>query len=252
MRVNVQLIDAQSGSHLWAERFEKPVTDLFEMQDEIVARIANTLNAQLIAVEARRADRTPTPDSMDLYFQGDGLGEQGGHLREHDEGARVLRARAGARSHQCRRAGRNRDGGRQMSRSAFSPTTGPRGSRRRKRLRLKALSLGPGARHRPSLPGHGARFHQPRGSEHRRIRTGSDAGSKHGRRPRVDRAEQTLHRARRGDRGACAGGPPPQSSRSMGLYLAGDRRSRQEPFSAARRRRSPGCVGRSSSTATIR
>ena len=70
MRVNAQLIDAQSGSHLWAERFEKPVTDLFEMQDEIVARIANTLNAQLIAVEARRADRTPTPDSMDLYFQG--------------------------------------------------------------------------------------------------------------------------------------------------------------------------------------
>jgi TolB-like protein/class 3 adenylate cyclase len=71
MRVNAQLIDAQSGNHLWAERFEKPVTDLFEMQDEIVARIANTLSAQLIAVEARRADRAPTPDSMDLYFQGE-------------------------------------------------------------------------------------------------------------------------------------------------------------------------------------
>ncbi|HEY5205694.1 MAG TPA: adenylate/guanylate cyclase domain-containing protein [Roseiarcus sp.] len=71
MRVNVQLIDAQSGAHLWAERFEKAVTDLFEMQDEIVARIANTLNAQLIAVEARRAERAPTPDSMDLYFQGE-------------------------------------------------------------------------------------------------------------------------------------------------------------------------------------
>ena len=71
MRVNAQLIDAQSGSHLWAERFERPVTDLFEMQDEIVARIANTLNAQLIAVEARRAERAPAPDSMDLYFQGE-------------------------------------------------------------------------------------------------------------------------------------------------------------------------------------
>ncbi len=70
MRVNVQLIDAESGSHLWAERFEKPVTDLFDMQDEIVARLANSLNAQLVAVEARRADRAPTPDSMDLYFQG--------------------------------------------------------------------------------------------------------------------------------------------------------------------------------------
>ncbi len=71
MRVNAQLIDAQSGSHLWAERFERPMTDLFEMQDEIVARIANTLNAQLVAVEARRAERAPAPDSMDLYFQGE-------------------------------------------------------------------------------------------------------------------------------------------------------------------------------------
>ena len=71
MRINAQLIDTQSGSHLWAERFERPVTDLFEMQDEIVARIANTLNAQLIAAEARRAERAPTPDSLDLYFQGE-------------------------------------------------------------------------------------------------------------------------------------------------------------------------------------
>jgi TolB-like protein/class 3 adenylate cyclase/Tfp pilus assembly protein PilF len=71
MRINAQLIDAQSGSHLWAERFERPATDLFEMQDEIVARIANTLNAQLIAAEARRAERAPTPDSLDLYFQGE-------------------------------------------------------------------------------------------------------------------------------------------------------------------------------------
>ena len=47
MRVNVQLIDAETGNHLWAERFEKPVADLFDMQDEIVSRLANTLNAQL-------------------------------------------------------------------------------------------------------------------------------------------------------------------------------------------------------------
>src|SRR3984885_4823719 len=71
MRINAQLIDAQSGNHLWAERFERPMTDLFEMQDEIVARIANTLNAQLVAVEARRAERAPAPDSLDLYFQGE-------------------------------------------------------------------------------------------------------------------------------------------------------------------------------------
>jgi TolB-like protein/class 3 adenylate cyclase len=70
MRVNVQLIDAKTGNHLWAERFDKPLADLFDMQDEIVARLARALNAQLVAVEARRAERAPNPDSMDLYFQG--------------------------------------------------------------------------------------------------------------------------------------------------------------------------------------
>jgi TolB-like protein len=70
MRVNVQLIDAETGNHLWAERFDKPVADLFEMQDEIVARLANSLNTQLITAEARRSERAPRPDSMDHYFQG--------------------------------------------------------------------------------------------------------------------------------------------------------------------------------------
>ncbi|MGB6397557.1 MAG: adenylate/guanylate cyclase domain-containing protein [Bradyrhizobium sp.] len=70
LRVNVQLIDAETGNHLWAERFEKPVADLFDMQDEIVSRLANTLNAQLISVEARRAERSPHPDATDLCFQG--------------------------------------------------------------------------------------------------------------------------------------------------------------------------------------
>ena len=70
MRINVQLIDAESGGHLWAERFDKPLADLFDMQDEIVASLANQLGAQLIADEARRAERAPNPDSMDLYFQG--------------------------------------------------------------------------------------------------------------------------------------------------------------------------------------
>jgi TolB-like protein/class 3 adenylate cyclase len=70
MRVNVQLIDAETGNHLWAERFDKPLADLFDMQDEIVARLAGALNTELIAAEARRAEQAPTPDSMDLFFQG--------------------------------------------------------------------------------------------------------------------------------------------------------------------------------------
>ncbi len=70
MRVNVQLIDAETGNHLWAERFDKPLADLFDMQDEIVARLAGALNTELVAAEARRAEQAPSPDSMDLYFQG--------------------------------------------------------------------------------------------------------------------------------------------------------------------------------------
>jgi len=70
LRVNVQLIDAETGNHLWAERFDKPVADLFDMQDEIVSRLANTLDAELIEAEARRAEGSLHPDAMDLYFQG--------------------------------------------------------------------------------------------------------------------------------------------------------------------------------------
>jgi TolB-like protein/class 3 adenylate cyclase/Tfp pilus assembly protein PilF len=70
LRINVQLIEAETASHIWADRFDKPVTDLFEMQDEIVARLAAALNAQLVAAEARRGERASQPDSMDLYFQG--------------------------------------------------------------------------------------------------------------------------------------------------------------------------------------
>jgi tetratricopeptide (TPR) repeat protein len=70
MRVNVQLVDAVTSNHLWAERFDKPVVDLLDMQDEIIARLASQLGTQLIAAEARRAERAPQPNSMDLYFRG--------------------------------------------------------------------------------------------------------------------------------------------------------------------------------------
>ena len=70
LRVNVQLVDAGTASHLWAERFDKPIADLFGMQDEIVSRLANTLNAQLITTEARQAENALHPDAMHLIFQG--------------------------------------------------------------------------------------------------------------------------------------------------------------------------------------
>ena len=70
LRVNVQLVDTETGSHLWADRFDKPLADLLDMQDEIISRLANTLNAKLIAAEARRAESMLNPDAIDLIFQG--------------------------------------------------------------------------------------------------------------------------------------------------------------------------------------
>ncbi len=93
IRVNVQLIDADSGSHIWAERFDKPVADLLDMQDEIVARLANQLGTQLIAAEARRSQKNPNLDSMDLYFQGMALGYQRVTLEAFEQ-ARSLLSRA--------------------------------------------------------------------------------------------------------------------------------------------------------------
>jgi TolB-like protein len=69
IRVNVQLIDAENGDHLWAERFDKPLADLFDMQDEIVARLANALTVRLPAAEARRAERASNPGPVDLTVQ---------------------------------------------------------------------------------------------------------------------------------------------------------------------------------------
>jgi TolB-like protein len=76
-RVNVQLTDTETGAQVWAERFDKPAADLLDMQDEIVSRLANTLNAELIKAEARRAKRALRPDALDLYFQGRAFQNEG-------------------------------------------------------------------------------------------------------------------------------------------------------------------------------
>ncbi len=68
MRVNVQLIDAESGNHLWAERFDKPLADLFDMQDEIVARLAGALTNFSSPPRRGAREKAANPDSMDLHF----------------------------------------------------------------------------------------------------------------------------------------------------------------------------------------
>jgi adenylate cyclase len=70
VRVNAQLIDAQSGAHLWADRFEGDVADLFKLQDEVVARLANSLGTELVKAEARGDRRIANLDAFDLTTRG--------------------------------------------------------------------------------------------------------------------------------------------------------------------------------------
>jgi len=68
VRVNAQLIDAETDTHLWAERFDGDAGDLFALQDEITSRIAVALNLELVAAEAARP--TEHPDALDYILQG--------------------------------------------------------------------------------------------------------------------------------------------------------------------------------------
>jgi adenylate cyclase len=68
VRVNAQLIDAETGGHLWAERFDRDAGDLFALQNEITARIARALERQLAIAEARRP--TDRPDALDYIMRG--------------------------------------------------------------------------------------------------------------------------------------------------------------------------------------
>jgi TolB-like protein/class 3 adenylate cyclase len=67
-RINAQLIEAESDTHLWAERFDRDIGDLFALQDEITGRIASTLNLELIAAEANQP--VEHPDALDYIFRG--------------------------------------------------------------------------------------------------------------------------------------------------------------------------------------
>ena len=68
VRVNVQLIDAATDAHLWAERFERGMDDLVTLQDEVTSQLANALGVELIAVEATRP--TGHPDAIDYILRG--------------------------------------------------------------------------------------------------------------------------------------------------------------------------------------
>jgi TolB-like protein/Tfp pilus assembly protein PilF len=72
VRVNVQLINPQNDSHLWADKFDRKLTDVFAVESEIATKIANTLQARLTAVEQQNIASQPTRDNdaHQLYLRG--------------------------------------------------------------------------------------------------------------------------------------------------------------------------------------
>ncbi len=68
IRINTQLIDAETNAHLWAERFEGDTSDLFALENDITYRIAVALELELIGAEAARP--TANPDALDSILRG--------------------------------------------------------------------------------------------------------------------------------------------------------------------------------------
>jgi adenylate cyclase len=98
VRVNAQLIDAASGAHLWADRFDEEVADLFKLQDEVVARLANSLGLELVKAEAAKSTHSTNPNAIDLDMRGEALlltrYRQGANTQEIIHDARALFERA--------------------------------------------------------------------------------------------------------------------------------------------------------------
>ena len=71
MRITAQLIDATTGSHLWADRFDGSLADVFDLQDKVAISVAGIIEPALQAAEIRRSAARPTTDlsAYDLYLR---------------------------------------------------------------------------------------------------------------------------------------------------------------------------------------
>jgi adenylate cyclase len=92
VRVNAQLIDAESGAHLWADRFEENVADLFKLQDQVVARLANALGYELVKAESEAGAHSKNPDAIDLTMRGRAAMFQWAQQQPTKEGLVAVRA----------------------------------------------------------------------------------------------------------------------------------------------------------------
>jgi TolB-like protein/class 3 adenylate cyclase len=226
VRVNAQLIDAASGAHLWADQFDTPRADLLQMQDEIVARLANQLGTELISAEARRGQQAANPDSMDLYFQGMEWFNRGTNLKNMEQ-ARGFFERA-----QAIDPG-NVDALLGVGRADFEVGAGYLSDDRPARLASAEATMGKVLSLRPN----DALAHAILGLAQMQTKRATQAIAEFERAMALDPnlaaahayiGRQDFYRSRRRDRGSCKRGPPPLSSRRSRLALAEFRGRRQD------------------------
>ncbi len=79
LRINAQLIDSETGGHLWADRFDRDASDIFAVQDEVIRHIVDALAVQLSAPEQQRLGRLPTTnlEAYDYYLRADQAAQSG-------------------------------------------------------------------------------------------------------------------------------------------------------------------------------
>jgi len=72
VRITGQLIDASTGAHIWADRFDGAMEDIFDLQDQVTARVVGAILPKMEQAEIERARRKPTDnlDAYDYYLQG--------------------------------------------------------------------------------------------------------------------------------------------------------------------------------------
>ena len=92
VRVNVQLVDGQSGAHLWADRVDTDRANLAQAQDEITGRLARTLNIELVEASVRRSEqeRAADPDARDLVMRGWALSNRMASAATREEARRAF------------------------------------------------------------------------------------------------------------------------------------------------------------------
>jgi TolB-like protein/class 3 adenylate cyclase len=99
VRVTGQLIEAESGTHIWADRFEGAIEDVFDLQDEVATSVVGAIAPQLERAEEKRARQKPTEQlrSYDLYLKGMALAH---HRGTYEDAYRVFK-RSRVRSGSC-------------------------------------------------------------------------------------------------------------------------------------------------------